>query len=86
MKAARDSWVKPVIALALCASVSALFSWLKTPLPWMIGPLLTMAAGNFSGAGLRSIPGSLGRYVGTVLVLLNATAPVYGLARRMRSR
>ena len=58
MKAARDTWINPVVALAVCAGAGALFSWLKMPLPWMIGPLLAMAGGNFAGARLRSIPGS----------------------------
>jgi uncharacterized protein len=66
MKAARDSWVNPVVALALCATAGSLFSWLRTPLPWMIGPLLAMAMGNFSGARLRSIPGS--RQLGQLII------------------
>jgi membrane AbrB-like protein len=66
MKAARDTWVNPAVALALCAAAGTLFSWLRTPLPWMIGPLLAMAAGNFSGARLRSIPG--GRQLGQLII------------------
>ncbi len=57
MKAARDTWVNPAGALALCAAGGALFAWLQTPLPWMIGPLLVVAACNFSGARLRAVPG-----------------------------
>jgi uncharacterized protein len=66
MKAARDSWVNPVVALALCTAGGALFSWLGTPLPWMIGPLLVMAVCNFSGARLRSVPGS--RQLGQLII------------------
>jgi membrane AbrB-like protein len=66
MKAARDTWVNPVVALALCASGGATFAWLKTPLPWMIGPLLVMATCNFSGARLRSVPGS--RQLGQLII------------------
>jgi membrane AbrB-like protein len=58
VRAARDSWINPVLALALCAAGGALCTWLKTPLPWMIGPLLAMAVSNFTGARLRTIPGS----------------------------
>jgi membrane AbrB-like protein len=58
MRAARDSWINPALALVLCAAAGALFSWLRTPLPWMIGPLLVVALCNFSGARLRSVPGS----------------------------
>ncbi|MBC7803376.1 MAG: AbrB family transcriptional regulator [Candidatus Parcubacteria bacterium] len=72
MKAARDTWINPLIALGLCGGVGALFEWLRTPLPWMIGPLLAMAVGNFSGARLRAAPGSrpLGQLIiGTALGL-----------------
>ena len=27
-------------ALGLCIAAGSLFAWLKTPIPWMIGPLL----------------------------------------------
>ena len=66
MKAARDTWINPVVALALCAAGGALFAWLRTPLPWMIGPLLVMAVCNFSGARLRSAPG--GRQLGQLVI------------------
>jgi hypothetical protein len=66
MKAARDTWVNPAIALALCVAAGALFAWIRTPLPWMIGPLLVMAACNFSGARLRSVPG--GRQLGQLII------------------
>lgn len=72
MRAARDTWVNPLLALGFCAAGGALFSWLRTPLPWMIGPLLTMAACNFAGARLRAPAGSrrLGQLViGCALVL-----------------
>ena len=58
MKAARDTFLNPVASLALCAAGGALFSWLRTPLPWMIGPLLLMAVCNFSGARLRAPVGA----------------------------
>ena len=66
MKAARDSWVNPALALALCAAAGAAFAWLKTPLPWMLGPLVAMAACNFAGGALRAAPG--GREAGQVVI------------------
>jgi uncharacterized protein len=66
MKAARETWINPVLALALCAAVGAFFAWLRTPLPWMLGPLLAMAVGNFAGAQFRTIPGS--RQLGQLII------------------
>ena len=66
MKAARDSWVNPALALALCAVAGVLFARLRLPLPWMIGPLLVMAGLNFAGARLRTAPGA--RQVGQVII------------------
>jgi membrane AbrB-like protein len=66
VRAARDTFLNPAASLALCIAGGAFFSWLSTPLPWMIGPLLVMAACNFSGARLRSPPG--GRQVGQVII------------------
>ena len=66
MKPARDTIFNPLVALALCTAGGALFAWLRTPLPWMIGPLVVMAVFNFSGARLRPPPG--GRQVGQVII------------------
>src|ERR1700741_2458766 len=66
MKAARDTWINPAVALALGAAAGALFAWLRTPLPWMLGPLLAMAVCNFSGARLRAPSG--GRACGQIII------------------
>ncbi|MBL8379411.1 MAG: AbrB family transcriptional regulator [Burkholderiales bacterium] len=41
-------------AVALCAVAGALAQWLALPLPWMIGPLLAMAAGKAAGIPLAA--------------------------------
>lgn len=66
MKAARDTLLNPLLSVTLCVSAGALFDWLKTPLPWMIGPLVAMALLNFSGARLRAPWGA--RQVGQVII------------------
>jgi hypothetical protein len=66
MKPARDSWVNPALALCACGATGAAFAWLKLPLPWMIGPLATMALCNFAGASLRAPRG--GRECGQVVI------------------
>jgi uncharacterized protein len=66
VRAARDSWINPCLALGLCAASGALFAWLRLPLPWMIGPLAAMALCNFAGAALRAPRG--GREVGQVVI------------------
>lgn len=52
----QDSLKKPaLVASTLLAGLAGALVcvWLKTPLPWMIGPLLTVAALRMSGAPLR---------------------------------
>jgi membrane AbrB-like protein len=66
MRAARESWINPALALLLCAGTGALCAWLRLPLPWMIGPLAAMAASNFVGIGLRAPAGS--RQLGQIVV------------------
>lgn len=66
MKPARESWINPALALALCGGAGACFAWLRIPLPWMLGPLVAMAVCNFAGIGLRALRG--GREVGQVVI------------------
>ena len=64
--------------LAVCAAGGALFAWLHTPLPWMIGSLVTMAVCRMAGARFEAVPG--GRNAGQLVVGtslgLYFTAPV----------
>jgi membrane AbrB-like protein len=80
VRAARDTWVNPVLALSLCTAGGALFAWLRTPLPWMIGPLLTIACCNFAGARLRApaVARPLGQLVIGVALGLYFTPKVAG--------
>jgi membrane AbrB-like protein len=66
MKPARDSWLNPALSLALCFAAGAVFSLLRLPLPWMLGPLCAMATCNFAGAELRSFRGA--RETGQVII------------------
>src|SRR5215210_4907310 len=66
MRPPRDSGVNPALALVLCVAAGAGCAWVRMPLPWMIGPLLTMAALNFSGAELRSP--KAGRATGQIVI------------------
>jgi len=66
VRAARDSWVNPVFSLLLSVCAGAVFARLRIPLPWMIGPLLAMAASNFAGAGLRAPQGA--RSAGQIVI------------------
>lgn len=47
---------KMLIALVIGIPAGALFAWLKTPIPWMIGPMVAIAACNLMGARLASPP------------------------------
>jgi membrane AbrB-like protein len=55
----RAAGAQPALAgVAVCTAAGALFSWLHSPLPWMIGPLLAMAVFRFSGIPLGAPPGA----------------------------
>lgn len=66
MTPARDTPLNPLLALLLCVGAGAAFEWSRLPLPWMIGPLVVMAACNFAGAELRAPAG--GRAVGQLII------------------
>jgi membrane AbrB-like protein len=53
-------------ALAVCTVAGAACQFFKLPLPWMIGPLLVMAALKFSGSQLNAPAG--GRETGQLLI------------------
>ncbi len=53
-------------ALLVCGASGAVFSVLRAPLPWLIGPLLAMACGKFFGARLASPKG--GRAAGQLVI------------------
>ena len=64
--------------LALCAFGGAVCAWIGTPIPWMLGAMLTMAVAQMGGADLEPLPG--GRAAGMVVVGVTLglyfTAPV----------
>jgi membrane AbrB-like protein len=69
----------PVVgALAVCSAGGAVCAWLRTPLPWMIGSILAIAAVQMAGARFEALPG--GRDAGMLVVGVSLglyfTAPV----------
>jgi hypothetical protein len=65
-------------ALAVGIPTGALFDWLETPIPWMIGPMVAVAVVNLAGVRVHSLPYS--RQTGQVIlasaVSLYFTPPV----------
>lgn len=66
MRPARETPLNPLLSIAICAGAGALCAQLRLPLPWMIGPMLAMAACNAGGLGLRAPPGA--RVTGQVII------------------
>ncbi len=70
----------PGIARAAAVGIPAgfLFDYLRTPIPWMIGPMIAVAALNLTGVGMHSPPWA--RQIGQVIlgsaVSLYFTPPV----------
>jgi len=48
--------LRGALTLAAALAGAILANWLRMPLPWFTGPLLTLAVANMSGAGLPSLP------------------------------
>jgi uncharacterized protein len=56
----------PLAGLALGAAAGWAFSRIGTPIPWMLGPLLTLAFLRIAGVNLTALPG--GRQVGQWII------------------
>lgn len=53
-------------ALAVGVPAGLLFDWLETPIPWMIGPMVAVAAINLMGVRVYSLP--YARQMGQVII------------------
>src|SRR5437764_10115771 len=67
-----------IAGLALCAFGGGVCAWIGTPIPWMLGSMLSIAVAQMAGADLETLPG--GRPAGMIIVGvalgLYFTAPV----------
>jgi membrane AbrB-like protein len=59
-------WRGPIAGLVVAVGAGALCDWLRTPLPWMIGPLFAVAIGRLAGLHLTPFPGA--RYGGQWII------------------
>ena len=57
MKTFVERWRPPVAGLVVAIAAGAICSWLRTPLPWMIGPLFSVALFRLAGFHLTPFPG-----------------------------
>ena len=55
-----------VLALAISIPAGALLAWVETPIPWMIGPMVAVAAVNLLGFRAFALP--YGRQMGQVIL------------------
>jgi len=74
----RSRAARMTAGLLVCAAGGALFAWIHSPLPWMIGSIVAMAVAQMAGANFEVFP--WGRNVGLVVVGttlgLHFTSPV----------
>jgi len=63
---ARQSWRQGVAGLAIGAAAGAVCSYIRTPIPWMLGPLVTIAFLRVAGARVGAPPG--GRQIGQWII------------------
>lgn len=57
-----DAALRAALGLVVALAAGALCAWLRTPIPWMLGPLLAMAALRIAGVDVRAPPGA--RHIG----------------------
>lgn len=62
----RHRWAPPLAGLLLAVLAGQLCAWLRTPLPWMIGPLFAVAAARLGGVPVVAIPGA--RFAGQWII------------------
>ena len=60
------AWRGPLLGLLLAIGAGFLCAWLRTPLPWMIGPLFAVAGARLAGASVDAVPGA--RYLGQWII------------------
>ncbi len=62
----RAQWLQGGAGLAAGAAAGAVFSYLRTPIPWMLGPLVTIAFLRVAGVQVGAPPG--GRQIGQWII------------------
>ena len=62
----RERLPRMAFALAISIPAGALLAWLETPIPWMIGPMVAVAAVNLLGFRAFALP--YGRQMGQVIL------------------
>ena len=62
----RERLPRMALALAISIPAGALLAWLETPIPWMIGPMVAVAAVNLLGFRAFALP--YGRQMGQVIL------------------
>src|SRR5258708_38465413 len=61
-----NEWTGPLGGLLLAVATGAICAWLRTPLPWMIGPLFAVAGARLAGVHVTALPGA--RYAGQWII------------------
>ncbi len=62
----RRRWAPALAGLLLALVAGQVCAWLRTPLPWMIGPLFALAAARLAGIPVVALPGA--RYAGQWII------------------
>jgi hypothetical protein len=60
------TWRRGLAGLAIGVAAGGAWAWMGTPIPWMLGPLLALAALRVAGASVGAPPGA--RYAGQWII------------------